>query len=625
MSASVPPQPARPLSPAFVGAADEAALKAAPQWIQSSLSEDEVQAISGDSMQAGLRIWQGFMTARLMVAALLLVLHALGMYFRGSLSVELLALCTAYLLVTLATRLLLAPVPPGRRFEPYWLFTLGLDLLVYFLLVWFSQSPIANYTPLLALPPVMSAVLGTRRLTLLSVLVSSLVIGLTSWRDYQSSELDSQILQAAVMLLYMLIMFLITSILQRAARNYGVQQSQAAIGRRLLRLQGRIQDMVVQSVRDGVLVVSGSGRLRAINQAAQQMLHMPADEPAIGKPLKSIAAIGPLLHLIEQSFADGEGTSSEVFLFAADGQSTHLMVRGHVWPSASAEPDDEPLCLLYLQDMQEVQQQMRTEKLAAMGRMSAAVAHEIRNPLAAIAQAAQLLDEELSQPMQKKLNTMVQDNVQRLGRIVSDVLDIARMQQYPTAEASPLMLDDTVQLLCEEWLQQHAQEAPPVHLMLNLPDVAVRFDLEHLRRIMVNLLDNARRHGAQGDEACVIVSTTLHEGQARLQVWSSGAPLPSPVMARLFEPFAAGPSRSTGLGLYICRELCQRHRADMHYQRLPAAAPCRRSEQAVDEGNAFFVLMPVISMPMPIEAAGPVDGVAAAAIDSAPHNSSHFS
>ena len=593
MSASVPPQSPHSLSRAPVGAADEAALKAAPQWIQSNLSEDEVQAIAGDNTQAGLRIWQGFMTARLMVAALLLVLHALGMYFRGSLSVELLALCTAYLLVTVATRLLLAPVTPGRRFEPYWPFTLGLDLLVYFLLVWFSQNPIANYTPLLALPAVMCAVLGTRRLTLLSVLISSLLIGLASWRGYQDSDLDSQILQTAVMLLYMLIMFLVTSILQRAARNYGLQQNQAEIGRRLLRLQGRIQDMVVQSVRDGVLVVSGSGRLRAINQAAQQMLHMPQDVPVIGKPLHSIAAIGPLQHLIEQSFADGEGASSEVFLFSSDEQSTHLMVHCHIQPSASTEPDDEALCLLYLQDMQEVQSQMRMEKLAAMGRMSAAVAHEIRNPLAAIGQAAQLLEEELDQPMQKKLNGMVQDNVQRLGRIVSDVLDIARMQQYPVADVPALALDDTVRMLCEEWLQQHPPEGQ-MHILLNLPDVSVRFDVEHLRRIMVNLLDNTRRHGAQGEQACVVVSTRMHEGMARLQVWSRGAPLPPAVLARLFEPFAAGPSRSTGLGLYICRELCQRYQADMHYQRLPAPPIDGQARDLLDEGNAFFVRMPLV-------------------------------
>ena len=563
------------------------------EWIQSSLSEDELQALMGDESGASHRIWQGFMTARMMVAFLLLALHALGMYFRSDLSVWLLALCGAYLAVTLATRLLVAPVAPGKRFERYWPLTLGLDLLVYFLLVWFSQSGIANYTPLLALPAVMCAVLGSQRLTIMTVVISGLLIGVSGWQHYSNSELDSQILHSAVMLLYLLIMFLITSILHRAARNYGVQQSQAHVGRKLLRLQGRIQDMVVQSVRDGVLVVSGSGRLRAINQGAQRMLHMPQDVPVIGKPLAEIEQIGPLQHLIAQSFAEGEGASSEVFLFAADGQSTHLMVHCHVGAASAAMPDEEPLCLLYLQDMQEVQDQMRTEKLAAMGRMSAAIAHEIRNPLAAIGQAAQLLDEELDQPLAKKLNGMVQDNVQRLGRIVSDVLDIARMQQYDASDVPTIVLDEAVRMLCDEWLQQHPSEGQ-LHVHLQLPGCQVRFDIEHLRRIMVNLLTNARVHGAQGADSCILVSTQLHEGMARLQVWSRGAPLPPAVLARLFEPFAAGPSRSTGLGLYICRELCQRYQADMHYQRLPAAWPDGAAANGQSEGNAFFVLMPVV-------------------------------
>ena len=578
------------------------------EWIQSSLSEDELQALMGDESGASQRIWQGFMTARMMVAFLLLALHALGMYFRSQLSVWPLALCGAYLAATLATRLLVAPVTPGKRFERYWPVTLGLDLLVYFLLVWFSQSGIANYTPLLALPAVMCAVLGSQRITIMTVVISGLLIGVSNWRHYSDSDLDSQILHSAVMLLYLLIMFLVTSILHRAARNYGLQQSQARVGRKLLRLQGRIQDMVVQSVRDGVLVVSGTGRLRAINQVAQHMLHMPPDVPVIGRPLAAIEQIGPLQHLITQSFAEGEGVSSEVFLFAADGSSTHLMVHCHVGAVSAATPDDEPLCLLYLQDMQEVQSQMRTEKLAAMGRMSAAIAHEIRNPLAAIGQAAQLLDEELDQPLAKKLNGMVQDNVQRLGRIVSDVLDIARMQQYDASDVPAIMLDEVVRMLCDEWAQQHPHEGQ-MHIRLQLPGCMVRFDVEHLRRIMVNLLTNARVHGAQGVASCVVVSTDMYDGMARLQVWSRGNPLPPAVLARLFEPFAAGPSRSTGLGLYICRELCQRHQADMHYQRLPAVLPNGTTEHGAteneateneatengqDEGNAFFVLMPVV-------------------------------
>ena len=286
---------------------DGVAVETGQEWIQSSLSEDELQALMGDEAITSQRVWQGFMTARVMVAFLLLALHALGFYFNRDGPVWQLVLCAAYLVAMLGTRLLITPVAPGKRFEWCWPVTLGLDLLVYFLLVWFKQSAMVNYMPLLVLPPVMSAVLGTKRITILTVVTSSALIGVVSWRYYRGDDLDNQILHYAVMLLYMLIMFLVTSILQRAARNYGLQQSQAHVGRRLLRLQGRIQDMVVQSVRDGVLVVSGSGRVRAINQAAQQMLHMPQDMPVMGKPLKAIAQILPLQHLIKQSFAEGGG------------------------------------------------------------------------------------------------------------------------------------------------------------------------------------------------------------------------------------------------------------------------------------------------------------------------------
>lgn len=570
-------------------------------WIQSSLGDDELAAISGDASFTSIRIWQGFMTARLMVALLLLALQGLETYFHSASPAWLLAMCAVYAAFALSTRLGIAPVTPGKSFERYWPATLGLDLLVYFLLVWFGQSDMANYIPLLALPPVMSAVLGTRRITVLTVILSSVLMGLASWQGYRAHSMDSQITRYAMLALYMLTMFLIASVLHRVSRHYGLQQIQSRTGHKLLRLQGRIQDMVVQSVRDGVLVVGGSGRLRAINQAAQQMLHMPKGQPAIGKPVDTIAEMGPLLHLIRQSFEDAEGVSSEVFLFPSDEQSTHLMVHSRMSASASVTPDDEPLCLLYLQDMQELQNQVRTEKLAAMGRMSAAVAHEIRNPLAAIGQAAQLLDEELEQPLQKKLNGMIRDNAQRLGRIVHDVLDIARLQQHPPAEAPVLGLDTEVKQLCEEWLQQH----PPtgqVRMTLHAPHALVRFEPDHLRRVMVNLLDNAWQHARQGSDACVVVSTHAQNGAVRLQVWSRGTALPPAILGRLFEPFAAGPSRSTGLGLYICRELCRRHRADIHYQRLPAPHPpnehaCGQEAGTTEEGNAFFVDMPTANTP----------------------------
>lgn len=563
----------------------------AQPWIQSTLSQDELPVFASDAVTDG-RIWQGFMTARLMVALLLLALQALAVFFRsGTTPVWLIGLCVAYAVVTLATRLFMAPAPTGQPFEPYWPITVGLDLLVYFLLVWFTQGEIANYLPLLALPPVICAVLGNWRTTLFTALLAALLIGIASWKSNRHLGGDDQIMRYAMVALYVLATFLLTSMLHRMARNFGLQQLRSQASQQLLRLQERIQDMVAQSVNDGVVVIAGAGRVRAINQAAKQMLHVSHGAALTGKPLHEVPELRPLSYLINQSFADGEGLSSEVLLFPEAEHPTHLMVRTRLSLPASDGTWNEPLCLLYLEDMQALQERVRMEKLAAMGRMSAAVAHEIRNPLAAIGQASQLLNEEIDQPLQKQLNSMIQANVQRLGRIVSDVLDIARMQQQ-AADAPLVVLDDAVQEMCKEWQAQHAPVGN-VRFDLQCAGLQVKFDPEHLRRVLVNLLDNAQRHGQQGDQALVIVASRQEQGMAQLMVWSRGAPLPGAVQARLFEPFAAGPSRSTGLGLYICRELCQRYQGDIHYHRIPAGWFSQRADSQAEEGNAFVVLLPV--------------------------------
>lgn len=568
-----------------------------PGWIQGSLSEDELQALPGET-PASTRIWQGFMTARAMVAFLLLAWQGMEVFFRATDEVWILALCTVYLVATLRTRWLLKPVAAGQPFERYWLWTLGLDFWVYFLLLWFGHGSMNNYIPLLGLPLIICAVLGTRRMMLFTAALATLLISIINWRYSVELDLESALMHYALVALYLLAVFLVASVLHRMARNYGAQKIRAQASVQMLRLQGRIQDMVVQSVRDGVLVVGSSGRLRAINKVAQRMLHMPLDTRWIGRPITTIAHMEPLQHLITQSLTDQEGTSSEVFLFPAEDQAIHLMVHSRisqpVQESGTATPP-ETLCLLYLQDMQELQQQVRTEKLAAMGRMSAAVAHEIRNPLAAIGQAAELLEEELTEPLQKKLNGMVQANVVRLGRVVSDVLDIARMQQYPTETHATLLLDATVRQLCDEWLGQNQPWQGAMHMALHAPEQWAHFESEHLRRIMVNLLDNAKRHGQQ-DKPLILVGTHLQDQAVHLQVWSRGAPLLAAVQARLFEPFAAGPSRSTGLGLYICRELCQRYQADIHYQRLPLSAiwgkaPVPIGLDGQEEGNVFSIWM----------------------------------
>src|SRR5690606_16412397 len=104
-------------------------------------------------------------------------------------------------------------------------------------------------------------------------------------------------------------------------------------------------------------------------------------------------------------------------------------------------------------------------------------------------------------------------------------------------------------------------------LQLGAPDMQVEFDAEHLRRVLVNLLDNALRFRS-GDEESLQLQTRLESpGQASVQVWSDGAPMDQSVERHLFEPFFSSESRSSGLGLYICRGLCERHGASIGYQR----------------------------------------------------------
>ncbi|WP_348755464.1 ATP-binding protein, partial [uncultured Aquincola sp.] len=112
----------------------------------------------------------------------------------------------------------------------------------------------------------------------------------------------------------------------------------------------------------------------------------------------------------------------------------------------------------------------------------------------------------------------------------------------------------------------------------------VRFDLDHLRRVLVNLLDNAQRHASAAPGAVQVLLAHEGAGQVRLEVSSDGPPIPPDVERHLFEPFFSTRSRGTGLGLYICRELCERYGASIDYQWRPADAPGR---------NAFSMTMPL--------------------------------
>ncbi|MBP7530195.1 MAG: PAS domain-containing protein [Ottowia sp.] len=526
------------------------------------------------------RLWTAFMSARVLVALALLGLH-IGLHLLGRpVTVWVLGCCTAFVVVTAAARLALRPRGPGRAFDAQWLPTVGLDLLFFATLQWQGNLGI-NYTPLLALPVVMAAILGSRALALgTAALTALMLLGYAAWTVSASAWANTaDMAQAGLTGAGLLMLALLTN--QLASRLVR-EEAVARRSRIEAQVQSLVNNMVIEALPDGVLVVDSTHLVRTANPAARLMLGSDQEVTPHLFSLHDNPAWLQLMHIAQLTFADTPVDAAEVILHHEDRMPSRLQVRTQRTPPIG--DSGVSLCVMFLQDLREMEARLRTEKLASMGRMSAAVAHEIRNPLAAISQANALLEEDLESPLQRRLTDMVRQNAERLQHIVEDVLNVARVQGPGDAlETHALALDEEADTFCGEWAQQHAAGAR-LRVDLNAPEVQVQFARDHLRRILVNLLDNAARYASAHEGAIQVATHAVRHGPVMLMVWSDGAAMEPAVRRHLFEPFFSSESRSSGLGLFICRELCERHGATIAYERT-----AREQAGQVVEGNEFFV------------------------------------
>ncbi|MFZ3126536.1 MAG: HAMP domain-containing sensor histidine kinase, partial [Rhodoferax sp.] len=199
-------------------------------------------------------------------------------------------------------------------------------------------------------------------------------------------------------------------------------------------------------------------------------------------------------------------------------------------------------------------------------------------------QANALLDEDLTDPKLKRLTQMVGQNAKRLEKIVIDILKVSQAQPHDQAHPlTALALSDWTPRICSDWSAQNACQRQLL-TQLGTQGITIRFDADHLRRVLVNLLDNARRYATNQPEAIQVSSSITDAQHATLSVWSDGAPMDQSVESHLFEPFFSSESRSSGLGLYICRELCEGHGASIAYQR-----SFRNARGQSTDGNEFVI------------------------------------
>jgi len=534
------------------------------------------------------RLWRGFMTARVMVALVLLALQALQVVMVHSGQYLSAALCAAYLVAVLVTRLVVKPVARGPQFDRRWQMTIGLDLVTFAVLQGLNPQSV-NYAPLLALPVLLASVMGSLMVALGTAAAVTLYLLSLAWQSSVLRGIDfvPAFFQAGLTGIgYFGVAILANQLATRLIREEELtERSQRAI-----RLQAQVNELVIETLSQGVIVVDTLGVVRAANPAARQLLMAPQRGELLPPfALDSEPGWKALKIITTATFFRKTAQAHDLIIKHRDAPARRVHVKTRLTSNGASQQED--LCVAFIEDLPELEARLRQEKMVSMGRMSAAVAHEIRNPLAAISQANALLAEDLRAPEQLQLTAMIGQNAQRLARIVEDVLNVARAPRTGEDASHSLALDDAVRRFTQDWSRQN-KSSHKTCLMLGAADCHVSFDPEHLRRVLVNLLDNALRYSGQQPRSIVVstetsppTSNAVSSG-VRLRVWSDGAPLDMTVQKHLFEPFFSSESRSSGLGLYICRELCERHGAALSYSRESVSA-----DTPEVQGNCFQVDM----------------------------------
>jgi len=345
-------------------------------------------------------------------------------------------------------------------------------------------------------------------------------------------------------------------------------QLTAAQASSILNLE-QLNQLIITRMRTGILVVDAAENVLTANDAALRMLRLASGESNSNPANADHVALPTVLRQQLTQWRTSPGRRLPTFGFS---KSSPQIQANFAYLTSSSESS----ILIFLEDSSQMIQRVRQMKLASLGRLTASIAHEIRNPLGAISHASQLLEEAPAlAPPEKRLIEIILNHCARVNHIIEDVLQMSRQRQ----EAS-----ERVNLF--DWLTQFVEAYRSTHelngnitIVVTPPETEVRVIISQLEQILNNLFENGLRYSALRTG---ITNLTLeggmtgpHEQQVPfLNVIDDGPGVDHVTEEHLFEPFHTTENSGTGLGLYISKELCEANQAQLSYRRTDSGKSC---------------------------------------------------
>lgn len=355
---------------------------------------------------------------------------------------------------------------------------------------------------------------------------------------------------------YLALTFMAYQIGHRARRSQALAEQRSAEVASLV----EINELIIRRMRIGVLVVDAENNITLVNEAASLLLGDSEDT-------QKLNTLAPELARRLLRWRGGW-----------QGEESPLLLRpdqAEVQPRFARLLADTDLTLVFLDDATVVSRRAESLTLAAMGRFSASLAHEIRNPLAAISYASQLLEESEDIGIaDRRLLQIINQQCQRTNGIVESVLGLARRER---ANPENLDLGNFVTHIVEDYRQTLPLETDSIEANPPAQPVSALVDPKHLQQVITALIHNALKYGRMPDEpARVRLRVFQQENTPCIDVIDRGPGIPESVAAQLFRPFFTTSEHGTGLGLYIARELCRANQAKLEYVMLPGGGACFR-------------------------------------------------